>query len=530
MARHFPGSPPIVMKKIFTWLVPALVSGGLTGLAFPKVEFALLGWVSLLPLLWVLTRKGRTPGFRAGWAAGSAFYAVLLYWIPAVPKHFGGLSTGLSALIYLGFAMFLGLFWAWPSAVFTRIRRRFPCTALWMFPCLWVASEWALTHVLTGFPWGLLGSTQYRNLWFIQLSAIFGVYGLSWILVFFQSAAIGSIRTRRMGMVIGALALAALVHGGGFLTLRSHPVEKEGGFRAAVVQGNISADIDFSRLSLEDTTALLNRHIRLSRQAVQKGARLIIWPELSVPFCFSCEYGPYPIFEDKLRSLAASTGATFVLGTNEVFDRGNRPLFFNTSACLAPDGTLSFYHKTHLVPFGEYTPLKKLFSFISNFTQAIGELTPGDRLVLHSARGVPFGTPICYEIVFPSLVRSFTRRGAEFLVTITNDAWYGTSAAPHQHFAMAVLRAVENRRTLLRAATTGISGVIDPYGRILKQSSLQSVTMLTADVIPRDDRTLYVRTGNVLPLISLTLASVFFILTLTGRHEQRHSKSRSRIS
>ncbi len=141
-------------------------------------------------------------------------------------------------------------------------------------------------------------------------------------------------------------------------------------------------------------------------------------------------------------------------------------------------------------------------------------LTPGDKYILHEFKGVKFGTPICYEIIFPDLVRRFVKKGAKFLVTITNDGWYGKSSAPYQHFAIAVIRAVENRRFVLRSATTGISGIIDPYGRILSRSKLDTPTFLKALVTPSDSLTIYTRFGDVLPYFSLTLSILFFILAV----------------
>ena len=150
-------------------------------------------------------------------------------------------------------------------------------------------------------------------------------------------------------------------------------------------------------------------------------------------------------------------------------------------------------------------------------THAIGDITPGSTHVLHAFEEIPFGSPICYEIIFPNLVRKFTKKGAEFLTTITNDGWYGKSSAPHQHFAMAVMRAVENRRFLLRAATTGISGVVDPYGRILTKSELHTVTFLDGQITPRKDLTLYARVGDLFAHLCLTLSTLFLILALAVR-------------
>jgi apolipoprotein N-acyltransferase len=173
---------------------------------------------------------------------------------------------------------------------------------------------------------------------------------------------------------------------------------------------------------------------------------------------------------------------------------------------------MSQYYKIHLVPFGEYTPYKKIFFFIEKMTHAIGELSPGNAFVLHEFEGKKFGTPICYEIIFPALVRKFVKNGADFLVTITNDGWYGTSSAPFQHFAISVVRAVENRRYLLRSATTGVSGIIDPYGRILSRTELMTQTQLTERIAPMDSLTPYTRYGDYAPLASLTLGAVFLIL------------------
>jgi apolipoprotein N-acyltransferase len=250
----------------------------------------------------------------------------------------------------------------------------------------------------------------------------------------------------------------------------------------------------------------------LTRQARRAGAALIIWPEFTVPLCFSCT-DPLSIrFRSALEEFVKDTGATLVVGTNEVSGDGDQRQYFNSSLCLAPGRAISRYSKMHLVPFGEYTPYKAVFGFVNNVTHAIGELTPGKFPALHSFREVPFGTPICYEIVFPDLVRRFTKKGARFLATMTNDGWYGRSSAPNQHFAAAVLRAAENRRFLLRAATTGISGIIDPAGRVLARSEIGARTFLIGEVTPSARITFYARHGDVFCFLGLTISGIFLIL------------------
>lgn len=500
------------------WVV---LSGAATALAFPKFNLSFFSWISLIPLLFVLSKKKPAPAFLVGWMAGFSFYTVLLYWIPAVPAHYGGLSVSSSMAIYLGFTCFLGLTWAVFALLFAKIHKSFPILSFFLAPFLWVSLEIIITHILTGFPWGLLGYGQYKNLPFIQMASVTGIYGLSFILVLFQSLFVLSIKLRNRAPFFAALALVVLIHVSGFVSIKTILPQKNS-FSAAVIQGNVSSDIQWSQLSFPEIEALFTQHLELSREAVQKNNSLVIWPEFSVPLCFGCSYGVFQEFKNRLYRFVQETGCSLLLGTNEKSETSGETKYYNTAIYLNPDLSQSQYHKIHLVPFGEYTPYRKLFSFVSRVTHAIGDLTPGDTYILHKHKGNNFGSPICYEIIFPNLVRNFTKRGADFLVTITNDGWYGRSAAPYQHFAMAVLRAVENRRYLCRAATTGISGIIDPYGRILAQSELMTQTFLDHIITPVHHKTIYTELGDVLAHVSLTLTVIFLILAVIKRRNEKH--------
>ena len=406
------------------------------------------------------------------------------------------------------------------AGLFCLLQKGFPRGAFILGVFIWVSGEFLLSHLLTGFPWGLLGYTQYKNLGFIQVSALTGVYGLSLLLLLFQSCFVLSMDTKKRSPFLTALALILAVHLGGWLALKPSPRSGET-FRGAVIQGNIQPEVDFTRLTERETAALFRRHLDLSREAVGQGAGLIAWAELSVPLCFSCSHPYYQRLSQELFRFTRDTGCSLLLGTNETAYIQDEPLYYNTAAHLDPRGGLSFYYKRHLVPFGEYTPYEKVFSFITNFTHAIGTLTPGETPVLHNFSGTAYATPICYEIIFPDLVRRFVRQGARFLVTITNDGWYGRSWAPYQHFAMAVLRAVETRRYVMRSATTGISGIIDPYGRIMQQTRLNSEAVVWEDITPLSGTTLYVRFGNWLCWLSLTLTGLFLILAVIFSRRRR---------
>jgi apolipoprotein N-acyltransferase len=503
----------------------AILSGVLTALAFPKFDLFFLAWVSLIPLLFALRRKRASRPFLLGFAAGFAYYAILLYWIPDVPAHYGNLAPALSFLIYLILVGFMALSWGLFGLLLARIGSAFPSTALLLAPFLWISLEYIWTFFLTGFPWGLLGYSQVKNIAFLQFASMAGVYGLSFALVLLQSMFVLSMLTKRRSPFFLALSIVLLIHGAGVWTLRTSPPPADT-FRAAVIQGNVSSDVYWNQVSTEMVEGLFERHIKLSQEAFRAGAGLVIWPEFTVPLCFSCDEPVYNSMKQRLCRFVEETRATLLVGTNETAVRDGELLYYNTAMCLHPDLSTTEYYKMHLVPFGEYTPYKGVFSFIEKITHAIGDITPGKTHVLHSFEGHPFGSPICYEIIFPRLVRRFVERGAQFLVTITNDGWYGKTSAPRQHFLIAVFRAVENRRYLLRAATTGVSGIVDPYGRILARSQLMTETFLTGNIEPLRGLSVYTRLGDVLPVAGLTLGGIFFILSLIKVANERKKPGR----
>ena len=515
------------MKITWRDLLLAAGSGALTAIAFPRLGLSILAWVSLIPLFYVLSRHSPGQSLFLSFLAGSVFYGILLYWIPAVPAHFGHLSTGTSILIYLGLILFLGLFWGFFGLLFGRIRQRFPRLAFWLAPLAWVGVEFLLTFVLTGLPWGLLGYTQYRNLWVLQTAALTGVFGVSFLIVLLQSLFVLSLTRKKRAPFFVGLAVVLLAHVAGLVSLKKVEPAPES-FTAGIVQGNVSPDDNGPAGGQRDYVGIFDQHLDLSRRAVKQGAGFVVWPEFSVPLCLSCTEPYYARFKDGLLRFVRTTKATMLVGSIETTGTPEEGPYFNSAMCLAPDEPPTQYSKMHLVPFGEYTPYPAVFSWVKRMTRAIGDVTPGTVYVLHQYKNLKFGSPICYEIIFPDLVRRFVRQGADFLVTITNDGWYGRSWAPYQHFAISVFRAVENRRFLLRAATTGLSGIIDPYGRILAKSRLQTKTFLTGTVTPMDVTTIYTRNGDWLAQAGLTLAFVFFMLALLTRPQegQKHDSSR----
>lgn len=506
----------------------AILSGILTALAFPKAGLSFLAWVSLIPLLLALSGKSRRSGFLTGGLAGLFFYGILLYWIPDVPAHYGGMPYWLCFLIYLALILFLALYWALFGQAFVLLRRAYPAAVFLVAPFLWISCEFVLTRFLTGFPWGIIGTSQYRNLPLIQTASLAGVYGVSFLLLLVQSTFVLALRQKRKSPFFAALALLVLAHAWGGYELKNADFRGPTGIKAALVQGNVSSDIYWQFTALEEVRGIFEDHLDLTRRALDSGAELIIWPEFTVPLCFSCPEPLYKEFGAEIDRLVASSRSTLLLGSNEVTGPKDAPRYHNTAMAIHPDLSRSLYFKMHLVPFGEYTPYKKVFFFIERVTHAIGDITPGTEAVLHEHAGFRFGSPICYEVIFPALVRSFVRKGADFLVTITNDGWYGRTSAPHQHWAQAIVRAVENRRYLLRAATTGISGFVDPFGRVMSSSRIMTRTVLTETIYPSARLSLYTRVGDALPVAGLTLSLLSLILVVARNVKDRKTHDHHR--
>jgi apolipoprotein N-acyltransferase len=256
-----------------------------------------------------------------------------------------------------------------------------------------------------------------------------------------------------------------------------------------LIQGNVPQDQKWDP-SYEDE--ILFRYLRLTRQAADRGATAVLWPESATPFYF--EESPRA---EAIRLLARERGVWLLLGSDEL-SRQDRRISYNSAFMVRPDGTTAaVYRKVRLVPFGEYVPFRRLLFFAAPLVESIGDFAPGEAPVMLPIDGHPVSTAICYEVVYPALIREGVSKGSSLVTTITNDAWFGRSSAPYQHFEMAAMRAIEQGRYLARAANTGISGIVDPYGRVVMASGLFVEQVLVGDVRLITERTVYSRIGDV---------------------------------
>jgi apolipoprotein N-acyltransferase len=289
-------------------------------------------------------------------------------------------------------------------------------------------------------------------------------------------------------LVLGAVCLDGSVQLG-------RPVRLAGHVRVGLVQASILQEEKWEEAKAADNIA---RHAALTIQAAERGARLVVWPESSVPFYFDRT----PTLADDLRRLVRERGLYLLFGNDDREEAAGSYKVWVGAKMLTPRGELSYrYHKIRLVPFGEYVPLQSLLTLGGRITaklvQQVADFTPGTEYSIAEVEGHNLASTICYEAIFPDLVREFSARGAEMLVNITNDGWYGRSSAPYQHFSMAVFRAVENGRYLVRAANTGITAVVDPRGRVVARTQLFERTALVRDVPFVTGLTFYVRHGDV---------------------------------
>ena len=491
--------------------IAAILSGVLLVLSFPSVGHPAFAWFSLCPLLVTLHYTRSLPAaFSLGLATGVVQFGGTLPWLTQVMVEFGGFPFVVGVLLNGLLVVYLALFPAAFALMFVVLRQRFGASALFGAAPIWLTTELGRLWLLGGFPWELLGYSQTAVLPVAQIASLCGVHGITLLVVFINSAIVFAMvgrSTQRMRVLMTAAGVLGGVLLFGFWRLSDNRLLEEGEpLRVGLIQGNVAQEEKWNSLLRQE---ILSRYLELSRQSAAAGAQLVVWPESATPFSFET----HPNGE-MVRDFARDAGVHLLFGSTRT---QNYPMteLFNAAFMLGPNGeTSGVYHKMHLVPFGEYVPLRTFLPFVSPLVETGTDFSPG-----RSPQPLPIGAhlasaAICYEIIYPGLAREFVRRGSELLTTITNDAWYGRSAAPHQHFQQATMRAIEQGRYLVRAANTGISGVVDPYGRVLVRGGLFRTEAITHDVRLLTGLTPYGQIGDLVAYLGLVwaLASVFVAL------------------
>lgn len=463
------------------------------------------------------TDRGSYRLFLQGVLAGVVYFLGALYWVVGVMTTYGGLpvlaAVPVGVLLAAYLAVYVGVF----AVLIGRAVRTFGAAGVWFAPLFWVAAEWVRATLFGGFPWALLGSSQATVLPIVQLASVVGVYGLSALVALVGAAAaalaLSRGRAHRIG-VAGTLALVAAVAVGGTLRVARGDLVRTGEvLRVGLVQGNVDQSVKWDPAY---RVPILNKYIELSRQVLGGGAALVIWPEAATPFFFNAD----AVLAEPVRRIAAESRTPFVIGTDE-FERGTngeKDRIYNAAVLVGPDGrSRASYRKMRLVPFGEYVPFKQALFFVGRLVEAVSDFSPGVEPVVFDVDGRWLSVSICYESVYPWISRAFVERGSQLLVTITNDAWFGRSSAAFQHFDQGALRAVEEGRFVVRAANTGISGAVDPYGRVLAKTRMFEPAAITVDVRLLTQRTIYARIGDLVVWVSLAATG---LVVVAGRRRK----------
>lgn len=502
----------------------SLLSGALVALSFPRPDLSFLAWIALIPLLTAIEGQSPRAALRLGWLCGLVGYAGLLYWVVIVMTEYGRLPLVAGIPLWLLLSSWLALFYGLASWV-TALGERSGIKSALLLPLAWVAADYLRSFLLTGFPWTMLGHSQYRLLPLIQVADITGVFGITALIVLANVVFYRIIRALSgadipypaKSAVVLVLTLIATL-GYGFYRLNL-PQPATRPLQVALIQGNIDQSVKWSPAFREAT---LDIYSSLSRQAAERRQPdLIVWPESAAPFFFQ-ENSPA---SDRIRALARELRTHLLFGSPALELRNGRPANLNSAFLLGPDGSeRGRSDKVHLVPFGEYVPLARLLPFVSKLVHGIGDFVPGREIRPLMAGDTPLGLLVCYEAIFPELGRAHANSGSRVLVNITNDAWFGRSSAPYQHLSMTAFRAVETRTPLVRAANTGITSIIDQNGHIRGMTSLFREAIMTGEVRPGTAASPYLRLGDLFAQGCLALT---LLLTVTGvARARRYSVNR----
>lgn len=503
-------------------LLLSIVSGLLLTAGFPKPGLFFIAWVALIPLLFAIRGATGRQALLYGYVCGIVHLFTTLFWIRHAVHHYGGLDAVLS----VGVLVLLCLILAPYHALFGFLARKFesrPFLAVFVLPFVWVSLEWALAHApFSGFPWTHLGYTQTPIHSLIQVADITGVYGISWLVVLGNTVIYGLIRNRHR--IAGPAVLAACIAGTLLYgTLRLEEVEsaqrQAAPFKVAVIQANIEQSLKWEPAHLIET---FKRYANLTRDAVKNDPApdMVFWPESAMPFL----YGVDENYSREVNEIVRLSGTPLLFGSIGLTRIDGKAKLLNRAYLLDRDTALrGAYAKQHLVPFGEYVPLSNLLFFVHQLVEGGMEYAPGREPGPVVLDGRPMGVLICYEAIFPEISREAVRRGAQALMNLTNDAWYGDTGGPYQHLQIARWRAIEFRVPLVRAANTGVSAAFDATGAEIGRIPLNKEGHLTFTVQPMRSMTLYARYGDFFAWFSVFAALsglIFCYLNYTRRISQ----------
>ena len=550
---------PMRLIPLRLWAM-AVLSAVLQVLPFPiagpvPVWRTTFCWIALLPLIWAILANDKNDNpltlrraAALGYLCGFVWYLGNCYWIYQTMYLYGGLAKPIAAGILILFCLYLGLYHALFSTLLAAFRNRFGRQlALVFVPFAWVAVELARARI-TGLPWDLLGIAQVDNPMLTRLAPITGAYGLSFVIAAVNALWLVRIRlrerryTRPALTVAGVIIVVVYILG---LRLIANPKPSLTAATATLVQENLEVGAantgpqpttqqfldSFSYLSRypskkfllgtpelpgTQTVYLLRPRADESDDTIPAATNLIVWPESPAPF-----EDIDPQFRSAMSALARSAQAPIIVGNigfqpNPANKSGYTP--YNRASFINPDGTfIGHYDKMHLVPFGEYVPFKEFFFFAKNLLNEVGTFEPGAQRTVFSTGGHTYGVFICYESIFGDEIRHLTQQGADVLINISNDGWYGDTSAAWQHLNMVRMRAIENHRWILRATNTGVTAAINPYGRVVSALPRHLRSSLRVHFGYEHDLTFYAAHGDLFAYACALVTALGLALSLKSK-------------
>ncbi len=485
------------MKSMKKSLVLSLLSGVLLFLSFPKFNLAFLVWFALVPLLIALKDKSLKESFAFGLLTGFIFFLGILYWISIF---------SIAGLVIL--CLYLGLYIAIFAWGLSFVKQRSNLSEIMVVPLLWTGLEFLRSLGLLGFPWGSLAYAQYKSLPLIQIVRFTGVYGVSFLIVLVNAtvASLFTSRQRILRKVFPVILILFFSISYGYLVI-SQKLAKES-LKIGIVQGNIPQE---KKWDPDFRNTIINIYRQSTHKLSGKNPALIIWPETAIPGYFKHNKK----IREEILNIAQETKSHLIVGSP---DFGSTNKYYNSAFFISPAGKIiNEYRKIHLVPFGEFVPFKRIFPFIKKVVRGVSDFSFGNEYTVFPLPQAKFSVIICFEDIFPDLVRNFVKSGAEFIVNITNDAWYKRTSAPYQHANMTIFRAVENNVSIVRVANTGISSFINPYGKIEKSTDIFASKSLVQKVVLPRKKTFYTKYGDIFSWFCVGLSVLFMVKALIKR-------------
>jgi apolipoprotein N-acyltransferase len=481
------------------------------------VQFAFLAFVFLVPLLLAIEGRTRLAAFGIFFSFAFCANLLILYWIPRVMVQYGGTTVILGVTGLLCLAAFFAIFYGLAGILITRKMERGSAWGLviWV-PVIWIGKDLVIEKIISGFPWCLIGYSQYKNIYFTQVAEIAGIHLVSFLVIVINVLLYNLLKTKNKKSALALLASFLVIYGSGLLLLQRQGRLADGvsWHRAGIVQPNSNHDQLYNFSAIQK---ILDRLFSVSSALKTQGAELVIWPEFTVPI--------FPLQTPFYRDCFADFSRRHVPLLAGFTDFRNSDNVFN-SAMLFNGDQIEKYDKFHLTPFGEYVLFRRWLFFVKKITDQIGDFTFGKKLHNLNFAGHQLATPICYEVIYPELTRELVAQGADLIVTISNDSWFGKSSAPYQHLAMAVFRSIENRRFLLRSTSDGISALVDPAGRILYQSPLHQADSFLASFQYLKRKTIFTRWGYLFPYLCFFLVLADWLWAIIRKFKKQIHPSR----